>query len=272
MPLDLESFPLRMFSAAQERSWVASSIDTTHEREHLASLAPDERELLLRMVAGFRVGERGVTHELAPLLEVLRDQGRLDEEMFVTSPRFEEARHVEFFERWIQAAIPGVWGRDVPYPRLSGDLFSMRLPEVMRALRSDHSPEAQVRAVVTYHLWVEGVGAEAGYPLFFEIFERTGRFPALEQGITLIRRDEARHIAFGNYLLQRLIAEHPSAEAAFEAELAAIEPLVESGADQTFAPFERGAAPFGLDRERYRALYRENFELQRRNVRSRVLV
>jgi ribonucleoside-diphosphate reductase beta chain len=271
MPLDLKSFPMHLFQASQERAWTAAAIDYSREREHWMSLADDERELLSRLVAGFRVGERGVTHELAPLLQVVRDEGRLDEELYVTAQIFEEARHVEFFERWIDAALPGVWGKDIPYPELSGDLFGERLPEVMRALLSDTSPAAQVRAVMTYHFYIEGVGAESSYPMYFEIFEKTGLFPALARGITLIRRDEARHIAFGCHLLQRLLDEHPSAEQCFEEELAFLEPLVEDGGEQTFAPFEDGAIPFGLDRERYRGIYRASFELQKRNVYERQL-
>ena len=271
MPLALDSFPMHLFRASQERGWVPSAIDYSRERAHWASLDDDERELLSRLIAGFRVGERGVTHELAPLQQVLREEKRLDEELYVTAQMFEEARHVEFFERWLDAALPGVWGKDIPYPQLTGDLFNARLPEVMRALLTDPSPASQVRAIVTYHFYVEGIGAESGYPIYNEVFARTGLLPALQEGIALIRRDEARHIAFGTYLLNRLIAESREAADAFEAELALLEPFIDAGAAQTFAPFEGRAVPFGLDRARFSALYRENFELMKRAVYERQL-
>ena len=141
----------------------------------------------------------------------------------------------------------------------------------MRALMSDPSPEAQLRAVVMYHFYVEGIGAEASYPLYFAIFEKTGMFPAMAEGIQLIRRDEARHIAFGTYLLQRLLEEHPHLEAVFESEMAVIESYIELAGEETFAPFAGRPTPFGLDPDDYRGLYRENYELQRRNVFSREL-
>ena len=269
MPLDLQSYPIHLFQASQERAWTTADIDFSREREHWTSLDDGEREVLGRLVAGFKVGERGVTHELAPLLEVVRDEGRLDEELYLTAQLFEEARHVEFFERWIDAALPGIWGRDIPFPELSGDLFSDRLPEVMRALRDDASPAAQVRAVMMYHFYVEGVGAESSYPMFFDIFDRTGLFPALSEGIQLIRRDEARHIAFGCYLLQRLLKEHDEARATFDEELSNLEEVVELAGLQNLAGFADGAVPFGLDRAKYRMLYRENFELQKHNVFER---
>ena len=33
-----------------------------------------------------------------------------------------------------------------------------------------------------YHFYVEGVGAEASYPIYYKIFERTGKLPALNRG------------------------------------------------------------------------------------------
>lgn len=269
MPVDLNSFPMYLFQASQERAWTASAIDFSQEREHWQSLSEDEWLLLGRLVAGFRVGERGVTHELAPLAGVLRDERRLDEEMYVTAQLFEEARHVEFFERWIQAAIPGVWGTDVPYPELRGDLFGARLPEVMRSLSTDSSPENQLRAVMMYHFYIEGIGAEASYPLFFTILENTSKFPALGEGVRLIRRDEARHIAFGTYLIQRLLEENPELEDSFEAECAVIEGYMEPQGRDTFEPFEGREVPFGLDPSHFRGLYQQCFDLQKRNVYER---
>jgi ribonucleoside-diphosphate reductase beta chain len=271
MPLDLDSFPMYLFQASQERAWTAAAIDYSQEAEHWLTLGDDERDFFGRLIAGFRVGERGVTHELAPLAAVLRDEKRLDEEMYVTVQLFEEARHVEFFERWLDAALPGVWGRDLPYPELRGDLFGAKLPEVMRALNTDPSPEAQLRAVIMYHFYIEGIGAEAAYPLYLAIFDKTGLFPAMAEGIKLIRRDEARHIAFGTYLLQRLLDEHPSLEAVFESEMEVIASYMEMADDQTFGPFEGKPTPFGLDAAKFRGLYRECYELQRRNVFSREL-
>ena len=150
---------------------------------------------------------------------MLREEKRLDEELYVAAQMFEEARHVEFFERWLDAALPGVWGKDLPVSAAQRRPFSTRLPEIMRALLVDASPRAQVRAVVTYHFNIEGIGAESAYPIYYEVFAKTGLFPAMREGITLIRRDEARHIAFGTYLLNRLINESAEAADAFEAEL-----------------------------------------------------
>lgn len=270
MPVALDSFPIRLFVKSQERAWAPAAIDYSQEAGDWLALADDERELLLRLVSGFLVGERGVTHDLAPLQQSLRRQrGNMEAEMYLTAQMFEEARHVEFFQRWIDAALPGVLGRDIPYPDLSGDMFSHRLPAVMGALSDDDSDAAKVRAVTTYHMVIEGVNAESSYPIYFDLIDASRRFPALAAGIRLIRRDEARHIAFGTWLLRELIERRPPLRAVFEEEMESLKPYA-LGIRQTFEPFG-DRLPFGLEARRYVDLSNENYEAQLRAIDERVL-
>ena len=269
MPFDDDSLPMRLFTASHERAWNPCGIDFSRERSDWLALADDERRLLLRLVSSFRVGERGVTHELAPLQLRFRRDGWIEAEVFVAAQMYEEARHVQLFERWLVEALPGRFGVDVPYPDLHGDMFSARLPRTMRALLKDDSPEALLQAVMLYHFYVEGVAAEAGYSLYYALFERSGRFPGLERGIRLIQRDEARHIAFGVHVLQRLLAGHPRLIDLFENEVAALRRLAEHDPDQVLAGFEPGNAPFGLDHAAYRQRYLDKLEEMRRRVGHR---
>ena len=56
---------------------------------------------------------------------------------------------------------------------------------------------------------VEGVLAETGYHTYFTILEREDILPGQRQGVTLLKQDESRHIAYGLHLLSRLIAASP---------------------------------------------------------------
>ena len=266
MPFDNKSLPMRLFTASHERSWNPADFDYSQERSDWLSFSDDERTLLLRLISGFRVGERGVTHELAPLQFRFRQDGRLEEEMYVTAQMYEEARHVQFFETWLIEALPGRFGVDIPYPDLQGDMFSTRLPVAMRALFTDDSPEAMLRAVMLYHFYIEGVGAEASYPIYYKVFEKTGRLPALNHGIRLIQRDEARHIGFGVYILQGLLAEHPRLVDLLEEEVEAMRPFAAEGPNQTFAGFDRNRAPFDLDYDEYRQLYLDKLDEMRQSI------
>lgn len=253
MPIDFDSLPMLEFRKGRELQWFPHELDYSREAQDWTALGDAERDLLLRQVVGFMVGERAVTHDLAPLQQALAaERGHMEEEMYLTQQLFEEAIHVEFFQRWMNAALPGVLGRDIPYPELYGTIFSEVLPEAMHALRTDRSPEAQMRACVVYHQIVEGVLAEVGYRVFYACLDEGRRLPALYAGVKNIQRDEARHVAFGTYFAQRLISERPELEKLFDEEMEKMKPLSLASTDQIFDTFGE-EAPFGLKRESFRA-------------------
>jgi len=49
------------------------------------SLAAEEQDLLLRLTALFQAGEEAVTLDLLPLIQVIAEEGRLEEEMYLTT-------------------------------------------------------------------------------------------------------------------------------------------------------------------------------------------
>src|SRR5207302_1422716 len=82
---------------------------------------------------------------------------RIQEELYLTSFLWEEAKHVEFFRRWLdQVAIAR---GDLGHYLTSSyrQLFLVELPSSLNALKSDPSVEAQIRASVTYNMIIEGV-------------------------------------------------------------------------------------------------------------------
>jgi ribonucleoside-diphosphate reductase beta chain len=80
----------------------------------------------------------------------------------------------------------------------------------MNRLLTDPSPENQIRASVLYNMIVEGVLAETGYYSFSRNLSAAGMMPGLLQGIQLLKRDESRHIAYGVFLISRLVAQDKS--------------------------------------------------------------
>src|SRR5207237_10198526 len=108
-----------------------------------------ERDFLLRTLALFQAGEEGVTTDLLPLIEVVAGEGRIEEEIFLTSFLWEEAKHVEFFRRWLDQVA--VARGDLGHYLTSSyrQLFLVELPSSLNALKSDQSVEAQIRASVT---------------------------------------------------------------------------------------------------------------------------
>jgi ribonucleoside-diphosphate reductase beta chain len=123
-------------------------------------------------------------------------------------------------------------------------IFYDALPSALSALDSDSSPSAQIRASVTYNMIVEGVLAETGYHAFFTMLERNDLMPGLRNGISHLKQDESRHIAYGVYLLSRLVAEHPDEWDMLDSQMNALLPFAIGVIGDAFAAYD--VVPFGL--------------------------
>ena len=200
---------MRLFQKAKRLgTWDPQAIDFTREASDWSAFVDDERDFILRTVSLFQAGEEGVTSDLLPLIMAVAEEGRIEEEIFLTSFLWEEAKHVEFFRRWLD--VVGVREDLERFMTPSyRHLFLVELPSALDALKTDRSTEAQIRASVTYNMIIEGVLAETGYHGFRQSLEANGKLPGLLDGIRLISRDESRHIRYGVYLLDRLINETP---------------------------------------------------------------
>lgn len=188
--------------------WDPADIDLEGDREHWLALTVRERETLLHLTSLFVGGEEAVAVDLLPLISVIASEGRIEEEIYLTSFLWEEAKHVDAFHRFLEEVVvdPGDLGRfrSPSYRRL----FEEELPGALDRLRHDPSPTAQARASVTYNLIVEGVLAETGYRAYHAMLERNGIMPGMLEVVDRLKTDESRHIAYGVHLLTRLVSEH----------------------------------------------------------------
>ncbi len=244
--------PMRLWEKAKRLGvWNPADIDFSTDREDWQRLSEREREALLRQGALFLAGEESVTLDLLPLILTLAREGRIEEEMYLTSFLWEEAKHVDAFRRFFDEV-----------PREHGDLnrfhgpvyqqiFQRELPDAMNRLLTDPSPEAQVRASVTYNMVIEGVLAETGYYGYHKTLTDNGILPGLQQLIGYVKRDESRHLAFAVYFLSRLMAEHGDAAwNALEQHMNELLPVALGLVNETFDVYAEGEEiPFGVERD-----------------------
>ena len=249
--LDRTSLPFRLFEKAKRFGiWNPSDIDFAQDRADWAKLSEDERDLLLRLTAMFQAGEESVTLDLLPLIQVIAGEGRIEEEMFLTSFLWEEAKHVDLFRRFLDE-VTGE-RRDLTgfhSPSYRAILYEA-LPEAMHRLRNDRSAEAVAQASATYNMIVEGVLAETGYQGYLTILEQRGILPGICAGVRLLRQDESRHIAYGVHLLSRLVAQGgPEVWRAVEEQMEALLPPALGVVHEMFSPYD--PIPFGVDPEQF---------------------
>lgn len=249
--LDHDLFPMRLWHKAKKIGiWNPQEIDFSTDRKDWDGLSDEERTILLHLTSLFQAGEESVTLDLLPLILVIAEEGRLEEEIYLTSFLWEEAKHVEAFRRFLDE----VARVDEDLSHFEGPsyrtIFHEELPGALGRLRDDPSPVAQAEASVTYNMIVEGVLAETGYHAYGRILERHGLMPGMQTVVGHLKSDEARHLAYGVYLLCRLVAEHgDSVWAAIEARMGTLLMPALGIIDEIFDRYE--SPPFGLDRAEF---------------------
>lgn len=249
--LDHGSPPMRLWHRAKKLgTWDPRDIDFTRDAADWARLKDDERDVILRLTALFQGGEESVTLDLLPLMMVIAAEGRLEEEMYLTSFLWEEAKHVEAFRRFLDEVAPGSGDLSRFHGPMWRRIFAGELPSAMDRLRFDPSPAAQAAASATYNMVVEGVLAETGYHAYDALLRRNGILPGMQEVVAHLRRDEARHIAYGVHLLSRLVAEHGDPVwVAVETRLNELLPMALGIVAEIFEAYP--VPPFGLEMEEF---------------------
>jgi ribonucleoside-diphosphate reductase beta chain len=193
------------------------------DRERLIADEPTAAEFdeFRELLAQFGAGGEAVTEDLAPLLVALED---INDQMFVSSQLYEEAKHTQFFDRYWREVVDPVaeaLGHEITVPtdqRYFNDDFVAifdATEAAMGELLTDDSSEKLARAISHYHLTIESVLAQSGYFTFQSIFSDSGRddvarrewpeLPGIIDGITYIRSDEGRHVGWGMQKVRSLI-------------------------------------------------------------------
>ncbi len=251
-------FPMRLYHKAKKLGvWDPRDIDLRRDREDWRKLNENERTVILHLTTLFQSGEESVTLDLLPVLDVMAREGRLEEEMYLSTFLFEEAKHTEFCRRFIDEVTETKTDLAHFHTPAYRKLFYEELPRALNRLRDDASPAAQIEAAATYNMIVEGTLAETGYHAYFAMLERNNLMPGLREGLVLLKRDESRHIAYGLYWISRLLAAQPSLWPALENRLAVLLELSMQSINEVFDLYN--PMPFGLQREAFITYALEQF-------------
>ena len=203
--------PMKLWEKAKKLGiWNPRDIDFSQDTEDWKTLNDRQKEYVMTLVSQFISGEEAVTLDLLPLMKTVADQGHLEEEMFLTTFLWEEAKHLDFFSRAIES-----WGVDQTdlqryYPPSYMGYFGETFHQRMNVLYEDPSPVNLIRASATYNMAIEGILAETGYYSWYLLMDQNNILPGAREGIRNLQLDESRHIAYGVWLCSRLIAEDAS--------------------------------------------------------------
>ena len=201
--------PQQLYELWERQQWVSQDIDFSADREHWANLTDEERDWAIWSLSSFFVGEERVTTQFSGLVMAYEDE---QEEAFLTTQQVDEARHMQFFDRFyrevIQLEQPDIEARLARVRHELNDafveLFDTALVEAARRLIADPADvEAKVDFVTTYHMVIEGTLALTGQNFITEYWEKKELLPGFVDGFKKVARDEHRHVAYGTWFLRQ---------------------------------------------------------------------
>jgi ribonucleoside-diphosphate reductase beta chain len=201
--------PQQLYELWERQQWVSQDIDFSADREHWANLTDEERDWAIWSLSSFFVGEERVTTQFSGLVMAYEDE---QEEAFLTTQQVDEARHMQFFDRFyrevIQLEQPDIEARLARVRHELNDafveLFDTSLVEAARRLIADPADvEAKVDFVTTYHMVIEGTLALTGQNFITEYWEKKELLPSFVDGFKKVARDEHRHVAYGTWFLRQ---------------------------------------------------------------------
>jgi len=90
--------------------------------------------------------------------------------------------------------------------------------------------------------------------------------PGMREGIAKLKLDESRHIAYGVFLLSRLMSEHPQVWDAVESTMSELMMPAMGVIDETFSPYD--PIPFEITHEEFAGYAASQFQKRLERVRK----
>jgi ribonucleoside-diphosphate reductase beta chain len=205
--------PQQLYLLWERQQWQSQAIDLERDKEQWAELPEDEKDEHLWGLSSFFLGEERVTTQFSGLVMAYEDE---QEEAFLTTQQVDEARHLQFFDRYYREVMgldQGLIRERLAFVRKDVtdafvELFDHRLVEAGRRLIADPGDlEAKVDFIVMYHMVIEGTLALTGQHFMLDYYEKNELLPGFAEGFAKIARDEHRHVAYGTWFLQQKCAD-----------------------------------------------------------------
>jgi ribonucleoside-diphosphate reductase beta chain len=234
--------PQQLYDLWEKQHWLSQEIDFTRDREQWQAMTEEERDYFTWGMSAFFIGEERVTTQFSGLVMAYEDES---EESFLATQQVDEARHMQFFDRFYREVIEiegDSWEQRLGRVREELNdafvkLFDEELVQTGQKLIADPgSIEAKVEFVTAYHMVIEGTLALTGQWTITEYLEENDLLPGFVDGFRKVARDEHRHVAYGTWFLKEKCRDDAALAALMRGKLVDLLPvasgvLVPKGAD-----------------------------------------
>jgi len=204
--------PQQLYELWERQQWLSQELDFTQDKEDWVNLTDEEREWFVWGMSAFFIGEERVTTQFSGLVMAYEDE---QEEAFLTTQQVDEARHMQFFDRFYREVVgmddAAIGARLARVRENVNDafveLFDRSLVEAGRLLMADPTDVGvKLDFITLYHMVIEGTLALTGQWTITDYWEKTGKMPGFLEGFKNVARDEHRHVAYGTWYLKKACA------------------------------------------------------------------
>jgi len=223
--------PQQLYELWERQQWLTQELDFSRDIDDWMNLTDEERDWFVWGMSAFFIGEERVTTQFSGLVMAYEDE---QEEAFLTTQQVDEARHMQFFDRFYREVVgmddAGIQARLAKVRENVNDafveLFDRALVDDARRLIADPTDiDAKVDFVTNYHMVIEGTLALTGQWTITDYWEKTGKMQGFLEGFKNVARDEHRHVAYGTWYLKKACAENEALADRVRARLAELLPI-----------------------------------------------
>jgi ribonucleoside-diphosphate reductase beta chain len=201
--------PQQLYELWERQQWQSQAVDLERDKEDWEKFSDEEKDQQLWGLSSFFVGEERVTTQFSGLVMAYEDE---QEEAFLTTQQVDEARHMQFFDRYYREVFAleekDIGGRLQRVRENVTDAFitlfdDNLVEEGQRLIENPRDLGAKVDFITAYHMVIEGVLALTGQHFLLDYYEKHDLMPGFVEGFSNIARDEHRHVAYGTWFLQQ---------------------------------------------------------------------
>jgi ribonucleoside-diphosphate reductase beta chain len=223
--------PQQLYELWERQHWQSQTIDLERDKQGWARLGEEEKEQILWGLSSFFLGEERVTTQFSGLVMAYEDE---QEEAFLTTQQVDEARHMQFFDRYYREVFGFADERiDERLERVREhvtDSFVKLFDEALvnagqRLIENPRDIGAKVDFVTIYHMIIEGTLGLTGMHFLPDYFEKEGLLPGFVEGFGKIARDEHRHVAYGTWFLRQKTAQDADLKKRMQDKLSELLPI-----------------------------------------------
>jgi ribonucleoside-diphosphate reductase beta chain len=245
-----------LYNLWERQQWATQDIDFSQDRIDWHERIPDDEKVQrLFGLSAFFTGEQRVTDELGPIMRACPTE---EQRIFLSTQIADEARHVQFFNRFFEE-VGVLDGTSDVADRLRAteanltDSFTELFDEMLkgrvdRLAAEPEDTEALVEVITLYHMIIEGALALTGQHFIIEYNTQVGTLPGFVEGFSNVARDEHRHIAFGVRFLSDMARADERYRAAIQRAMAEALPVADKVLDPPW-PEEEDSEIFGASRD-----------------------